>query len=154
MPFHHSLRPGLTAAVAGLLLSCSAEQPQAHHGGPYLGQDPPGGSPQLFAPGVVSTGMFTRDIAINREGTEIYFCVAVGNYAVTTILSTRLRDGMWSSPEVMPHMDRPGSMNLEPCLSPDGQSLFFFSDRPDSAAGETVGEEDIWVMRRAGGAYA
>ena len=153
MSFVHSLRSALIAVLAGVLLSCSAEQPGGHLDGPYLGQEPPGGIPQLFAPGVVSTGMFTRDMAINEQGTEIYFCVAVGNYAVTTILSTRLQDGKWSAPEVMSQMDRPGSMNLEPCLSPDGQSFFFFSDRPDSAAGEAEGEEDIWVMKREGEAW-
>jgi Tol biopolymer transport system component len=97
--------------------------------------------------------MFTRDIAMTPGGDEIYFCVAVGNYAVTTILFTRQIDGRWTAPEVMPHMDRPGSMNLEPCISPDGKSFFFFSDRPDSAAGENVGDEDLWVMRREGDAW-
>jgi hypothetical protein len=54
--------------------------------GPYLGQSLPDSIPQLFAPGVVSTGMFTRDVAISPDGKEIYFCVAIGNYTYSTIL--------------------------------------------------------------------
>jgi len=146
-------RLGLIATLTGVLLSCSSEHPALDRRGPYLGQEPPGKTPQLFAPGIVSTGMFTRDIAMTPDGGEIYFCVAVGSYTVTTILVTKLVDGRWTAPEVMPQMDRPGSMNLEPCVSPDGQSFFFFSDRPDTAAGEVKGEEDIWVMHREGDSW-
>lgn len=153
MPVHLVLRLGLIMIMAGAALSCSSETPKLDRAGPYLGQDAPGSSPQLFAPGIVSTGMFTRDIAINPDGTEIYFCVAVGNYSVTAILFTRQMEGRWSVPEVMPQMDLPGSMNLEPCISPDGQSFFFFSDRPDTVAGESVGEEDIWIMDREGDSW-
>ena len=144
------IRMSLVAALAVSVLSCAPEGPSSNLRGPYLGQEPPGGTPQLFAPGIVSTGMFTRDIAMTPSGDEIYFCVAVGNYTVTTILFTRQLDGRWTTPEVMPYMDRPGSMSLEPCISPDGMSFFFFSDRPDSAAGESEGDEDIWVMLRQG----
>ncbi len=55
--------------------------------GPYLGQEPPGFEPRLFAPGVVSTGLATRDIAITPDGNELYFSVALG--AKTMIMVTR-----------------------------------------------------------------
>jgi hypothetical protein len=32
--------------------------------GPYLGQKPPGMKPEIFAPGIVSTGMYERDMAV------------------------------------------------------------------------------------------
>ncbi len=38
--------------------------------GPFLGQALPDSIPELFAPGVVSTGMFTRDVAISPDGDE------------------------------------------------------------------------------------
>ena len=41
--------------------------------GDYLGQIAPGDSAVLFAPGIMSTGMATRDVAISRDGNEIYF---------------------------------------------------------------------------------
>ena len=69
--------------------------------GDYLGQEPPGDTPRLFAPGVVSTGLLDRDIAMLPDGSEIYFGAAAPGYAVSSILVTRrLPDGRWTTPEV------------------------------------------------------
>lgn len=118
--------------------------------GPYLGQRPPGMTPELFAPGIVSTALNTRDIAIAPDGKEIYFCVNAGGYTFATILVTRLRDGAWGAPEVLEHMEDPRWVNGEPCLSADGSRLFFYSNRPDPSKSEEKGDDDIWVMERRG----
>jgi hypothetical protein len=114
--------------------------------GPYLGQQVPDTLPVLFAPGVVSTGMFTRDVAISPDGKEIFFCVAIGNYTYSTILYTREVDGRWLAPEIVPFSGGPGVMDFEPALSADGSKLFFLSTRPDGD--EPVGDQDIWVVER------
>ena len=41
--------------------------------GPYLGQELPGLEPRLFAPGAVSTGLATRDVAMTPDGDELFF---------------------------------------------------------------------------------
>jgi len=41
--------------------------------GPYLGQKPPGMTPELFAPGIISTNMNAAKIAISPDGKEIFF---------------------------------------------------------------------------------
>ncbi|MBE3132504.1 MAG: PD40 domain-containing protein [Acidobacteria bacterium] len=69
--------------------------------GPYLGQKPPGLAPELFAPGLVSTGGFERDLA----------------------------------------------------MSPDGNSLFFLSTRPNPVAGAKAGNQDIWTLTRTPGGW-
>ena len=69
--------------------SGSTDLPFPDLSGPFLGQSLPDSIPELFAPGVVSTGMFTRDVAITPDGKEIYFCVAIGNYTYSTILHTK-----------------------------------------------------------------
>ena len=69
-----------------------------HLSGPYLGQYLPDTIPQLFAPGVVSTGMFTRDMAISPDGKEIYFCVSIGSYTFSTILCSKEVNGEWLPP--------------------------------------------------------
>jgi len=121
--------------------------------GPYLGQQPPAMEPQVFAPGIVSTALNTRDMAISPDGKEIYFCVNLANYTFSTILVTRLQNGSWSEPEVMRHMEDPDTRNIEPCISPDGKRFFFMSNRPDISKGETKGDEDIWVMERNGDSW-
>jgi len=40
--------------------------------GPYLGQIPPGKTPEIFAPGIVSTGMSESAIAVSSDGNEIF----------------------------------------------------------------------------------
>ena len=116
--------------------------------GPYLGQKPPGPEPELFVPGIVSTGMFTRDVAMTPDGREIYFGVALGNYGWSTILVTREVNGRWTEPEVVLHLDDPGYLNFEPCISPDGKKFYFLSTRPDPSKNEKEGDQDIWAMDR------
>jgi hypothetical protein len=114
--------------------------------GPFLGQMLPDTLPELFAPGIVSTGMYTRDVAITPDGKEIYFCVAIGNYTYSTILCAREENGRWLPPEIVPFSGGPGVTDFEPALSPDGSRLYFLSNRPDGE--EPPGDQDIWVVER------
>jgi len=118
--------------------------------GDYLGQSLPGNDPEVFAPGIISTGIYTRDIAMTPDKKEIYFCLVLPNYSFSTILFTKQVDGTWTEPEVVPHMEDPDILNLEPFISPDGQKFFFLSTRPDTTKGETTGDQDIWIMNRNG----
>jgi hypothetical protein len=90
--------------------------------------------------------MFTRDVAITPDGKEIYFCVAIGNYAYSTIVYCKEVDGKWLPPEIVPFSGGPGVMDFEPALSADGSKLFFLSNRPDGD--EAPGDQDIWVVER------
>lgn len=115
--------------------------------GDYLGQQPPGATPKLFAPGIVSTGLSERDLAITPDGDEIYFSGVIGaNHNFSAILVVKRVDGRWSKPEVAPFSGN--YMDLEPAISPDGQRLFFLSNRPLPGSSDAVGNEDIWVMER------
>ena len=95
--------------------------------GPYLGQKPPGTVPELFAPGIVSTGLYERDVAVSPDGREIIFGVIWGK--VVTIMSSRLESGEWTTPEVVPFALDFDYFHLEPCFSPDGKYLFFAAAR-------------------------
>jgi hypothetical protein len=116
--------------------------------GPYLGQDPPGLEPRLFAPGIVSTGLQTRDVAMTPDGRELYFAVTAG--AATMIMVTREIDGLWTEPSVAPFSGR--HLDIEPAISPDGQRFFFLSNRPQPGREPKEGwvYQDIWVMDREG----
>jgi len=119
--------------------------------GPWLGQTPPGDRAELFAPGIVSTGRYTRDLAVTPEGDEIYFTVMLPNFEFSTILVTRRTGDAWSAPEVAPFSGR--YRDLEPALSPDGRRLFFVSYRPADGNGEPQGHTDVWVVERAAGGW-
>ena len=119
--------------------------------GPYLGQTPPGLEPEIFAPGIISTGLATRDIAMTPDGSELYFAVTLGGR--TMIMVTRQQDGVWTEPAVAPFSGR--YLDVEPAISPDGQRFFFLSTRPQAGQEEKPGwvYQDIWVMDREGDAW-
>jgi hypothetical protein len=126
--------------------------------GPYLGQTPPDSEPQLFAPGIISTGMYTRDVAMTPDGNELYFGVLLGRF--NTILETHVENGRWTPPEVAPFARDSRFFHLEPAISPDGQRFFFLSTRlredraPLAEEIRTWSNEDIWVMDRVEGGWS
>ncbi len=96
--------------------------------GPYLAQRPPGASPALFAPGLVSGGAAERDVAMSPDGKELYFGISIGE--VVTILWTRWTADGWTEPEVAPFAEDARYFHLEPSLSADGNRVFFLTTRP------------------------
>jgi Tol biopolymer transport system component len=125
--------------------------------GEYLGQIPSGDKPELFAPGIISTGMYTRDVAMTPDGTEFYYGIMESGFSV--IMETRLENGRWTQPEVAPFSSNPRHLNIEPAISPDGQRFFFLSTRPPDGTEPPPDQfgawvnQDIWAMDRAGNGW-
>lgn len=117
--------------------------------GPYLGQTPPGNTPKIFAPGIISTGLYTRDIAISKDGKEIYFCVSDGE--LSAIFVTGLTENGWTEPAIAPFSGK-GFLDFEPHISPDGDRLFFLSNRPPHNQEPQSGwhHQNIWMITRTG----
>ena len=132
-----------------IIASCSQQQKTEFPAisGPYLGQTPPGTTPVVFAPGIVSTGLYTRDIAISKDGTEIYFCIS--DAAATAILVTKLVNNRWTEPAIAPFSGK-GFFDFEPHISPDGTKFFFLSNRPPLGKEAKPGwfYQKIWMMNR------
>lgn len=120
--------------------------------GDYLGQALPGPEPEIFARGIISDPMQNRDVAISPGGDEMYFGLA--STGILTIICTKRVDGRWTAPEVAPFATDPGVFCFEPCISPDGETFMFLSNRAPEGK-ETKGGwtyQNIWAMdRREGG---
>ncbi|MCF8228422.1 MAG: hypothetical protein K9G58_10940 [Bacteroidales bacterium] len=130
------------------ILSCTSEPDSKKEiFGPYLGQEQPGEQAKLFAPGIVSNGMNNRDMAITPDGNEIYFCSSVGNHTYMSILMVKNIDGKWSDPEVVSFAQNPTYTYLEPCLSSDGNRMYFASNQPMSDTAQTR-NANIWYTDR------
>lgn len=146
------LRPAKTTAVTLLLVSTLGLLSQDGDfpvlTGPYVGQAPPGDTPEVFAPGIICRGLLTRDVAMTPDGKELFFSAALGNYTVTTVFTTRLVNGRWSEPEVAPFAADLRYGSIEPCVSPDGAKLLFASNRPMPGAVQKPGGYNIWVCDR------
>lgn len=113
--------------------------------GPYLGQKPPGKTPEIFAPDILSTNMNVAKIAISPDGKEIFFRLMSYDHSFTTIVFMREFNGVWSKPEVAPFS---GKYNDgEPFFSLDGKQIFFNSNR-SLEGGKAKKDYDIWVVER------
>lgn len=120
---------------------------QAH----YPDNNPPGDTPKIFARGILSDGMSNRDFTISPKGDEIFFTIQYLRGRVSFIIRVAKVNGVWGKPEMASFSGV--YADLEPCFSPDGNTLFFVSDRPLKAGG-TPKDKDIWkVMRRADGQW-
>jgi hypothetical protein len=111
--------------------------------GPYLGQKPPGITPEVFAPGIVSTGADEYGLEVSLDGNEIIF--ARGG---AIMLAARKSDGTWEPPAVAPFSGQ--HIDGEPCFSPDGRRTVFSSRRPLSSA---KSGRNIWVSEKTGGVW-
>jgi len=112
--------------------------------GPYLGQKPPGMTPEIFAPGIVSTGYSERNIAFTSDGRELYCCLWGAPYGV--FLTMREVNGRWTRPRV-PSFS--GQYQGELALSPDGNTIVYSSNQPFEDSANTT-EYWIWKVEREG----
>jgi Tol biopolymer transport system component len=117
--------------------------------GPYLGQEPPGTRPELFAPGVISTGMAELNSVFSPDGSEFYFCVR--NYRTSSMFRLKMKNSRWTKPELLPFASRFGDIDLS--VSPDGERLFFCSKRPVVHPDSIKTDHDIWVCQRSGDSW-
>ena len=137
----------LCLAVAGTLL-------RAQPVGAWLGQALPGSVAVPFAPGILNTGLATRDITWLPDGSELYVGVFLPGFRKAVIIETHLEGQRWTAPDVAAFSRDPRWRCLEPCISPDGRRLFFVSDRPAASNGVKPGPFGVWVMEREGAAWS
>ena len=97
--------------------------------GPYLGQNPPGLTPEIFAPGIVSVDRYSEFVCMfTPDGNECIFDrYGDDEYQSGAVFITRLEKGKWSEPEIHPLFAGFDHVFL-PTLSPDGKHWFFTSN--------------------------
>lgn len=134
-------------AVARLAAS---EEEGPHAVGPYLGQKPPGLTPEIFAAGIVSRDGDQGRLFIAGDGSEIIYWEREPGGGMR-IISILRKNGVWSAPEALPFSEK--YINNEPCLAPDGERLFFVSNRPRADTGEAEKFPDIWMTEKTAGTW-
>lgn len=120
----------------------------------YLGQDPPGMTAKIFMPGLITTGLPTRDMAITPDGKEMYFTVHSSTFIFSTILCSKFENGKWHKPEVAPFARNAKFAYTEPCISPDGKKMFFVSNMSKTSPKGEKESYDVWVMDRDGNGWS
>jgi len=112
--------------------------------GPYLGQKPPGKTPEIFAPGVVSTGFDELFTYFTPDARELYFQLWKAPFPV--ILVMKEENGQWTKPEVASFS---GRYFAKFCLSPDGNTIVLTSSEPRSSRGEPTHEYTTRILARS-----
>ena len=125
--------------------------------GPYFGQKPPGTTPQVFAPGIVSTEAHEFSCSFTPDGMECYFTRRESLQSRTMIMVSKCVDGVWTPPAPAPFNEAAGGgpgggMSFEAIVTPDGRRLYFSSDRPvpGQTASSGMPSLNIWYVDREG----
>ena len=133
--------------LVGFLTSCNSQVKETQL---YLGLTPPSTTPEVFAPGLISTEKeYEFGSVFNKDGTEFYYGVNVGGRE--EIRFCKLTEQGWSKPTVIMSHERYGYN--DPFLSPDEQRLYFISKRALDGQGD-LKDYDIWYAERQGNGWS
>ena len=141
-----SLRSGVLLLI---VLACCVGPSAARAAGPapdyscdYLGQEPPGDTPELFAPEILDPVGYRYRLAISPSGDEMFLS---GDSGVLYRLRYDGTTKAWTGPEAAPFKGGESS------FSPDGSRLYFIDRAP--ARGSKVALNVFYVERDASGEW-
>ncbi len=135
---------GLLVLVIVILLSisCGTAEKYSALRGSYMGQEKPGKVAKIFAPGLVSVGLYERDMAVSPDGKEIYFSIMSRQFS--TIFTTRKSGTHWTEPMVASFATDLNFNYAEPAFSPDGKRIYFLATMPPE---ETLEPKPGWFYQ-------
>jgi len=134
-----------------ILCNCDSRTNQIQDGfidlsGPYLGQKPPGMTPEIFAPGIISTenlgeakGVFTKN------GYMFLFNRRRPPEGHKTIYFTEVKNGFWTKPSPVPFNSKYADWDFH--FAPDGKTLYFTSKRPANQDNKPSEHANIWETK-------
>ncbi len=115
--------------------------------GPYLGQKPPGLTPELFAPEIVPTEDNEHLYGFFNNGTLFFFDRTPADLEEWTpaVYRMELKDGKWTRPNVSPYQGKPWYHYYTE--APEGEQVYFawkgsLGDRTSSP------DVNIWRVRK------
>jgi len=111
--------------ILSLTLPCTAADNTVP--APYMGQEPPGLVPKVFAPGIVSLpNRCDNGLCLSRDGRECYFTVRNAAWTVYEVMVTCYENGQWTTPVRASFSD---GQSLSPSLADDDRTLYFGRNR-------------------------
>jgi hypothetical protein len=116
--------------------------------GPYLGQEPPGLTPQVFAPEILSKTQpdWAFDATFAPGGNEFYFTRFDRDQDLNTIMRMQKVNGTWTRPAAVSFNSQENNNNLS--ISPDGNRIFFRSWRPLPGSSKPETQPFLWFVQR------
>lgn len=135
---------GIVILTVLIYINCTRQSDFPVLKGPYFGQDPPGMKPEIFASGIVSTGLEEHYSPVfTPDGLSLYYTINV-SLEPRPIFYMKYESNIWSFPESLPFSGK--YSDGHPFVSPDGKTLFFYSMRPLAEGAEPNDNSDIWIV--------
>jgi Tol biopolymer transport system component len=106
--------------------------------------------PEMIGEGVISTPDDEFGGSFSPDGQTIYFDKTVSPHYLYTLCVSHFTGGKWGAPEVLPFSGE--YRDSDPVLSPDGQTLYFASDRPVN--GKPVKAFFIWTSKKTAAGWS
>jgi hypothetical protein len=127
--------------ISILLISCNQNNVQQNEtgskfnelSGPYLGQKPPGKTPEMFAPDLLSAGNEEYKITFSPDGLELCYNFSspgaqwivepTGLFKKSFMMYSHQENGYWTEPRELSY-----DLDLDkhyPFFSPDGKKIYF-----------------------------
>ena len=117
--------------------------------GPYLGQKPPGMTPEIFAPGIISTDLRELNSVFTPDGKEFYFTIQTPGKGYRIYFTEETNNG-WTKPAPVSFSSNYSDVDM--CITPDGQRMYFGSTRPVN--GVEQNDFRIWYVDRIGSEWS
>ncbi|MEI7492253.1 MAG: putative Ig domain-containing protein [Bacteroidota bacterium] len=98
----------------------------------YFGQTPPGSTPRIFAPGIISVpGRVEYGISISPAGDEMLF--ALGNWPNKRTMIMKYENNHWTGPATVSFSTTRSAE--EAIYSPGGQRVYYYAYNPPNPVG-------------------
>ena len=114
----------------------------------YLGEEPPGTEPKIFAADFLPSGPYLHTVSFTPEGKECYLTVESRDYNGGTIMVSKLENERWTTPEPAPISGT--YREIDPLITPDGSKMLFCTNRPVNEGDPVTRNMDMWMMERVG----
>lgn len=108
--------------------------------------------PEMIGEGVISTPDDEFGGTPSPDGKTLYFDKTVPAHYLYVLCESKLVNGKWSKPEVLPFSGE--WRDSDPVLSPDGETMFFASDRPVKANAADERRFQIWQVKKTRGGWS
>lgn len=152
------LATGLSAPTSNAAVAADPGQPEPtadvvtsgddllNLSGPYLGQEVPGMTAKLFAPGIVSvTGRYEFALSFAPGGDRLLFTVQTADEEVMVLYSRQL-EGQWTRPKPVGLSNGARRDEMEAFFSPDGRHVYFapYDEGMDVRIWQVILDGDLW----------
>ena len=138
----------LSVALFSVVAAGGATEPTLlSASGPYLGEDPPGMTPRIFAPGIVNTADHEGCAEFSRSGTRFLFHrleKGLEKWDDIPVFLMEIEEAGWSPPRPAPFESDYQDWDYH--FTPDGRWLYLTSLRPTEPEGPPPKHGNIWKV--------